>query len=94
MFVFAALWYSLHTKYGTTSVFDASSCSVFVVGLDASCLHGPGHLCVQITGLVFFADREDTLPGLVPTVILFATEFLWDLAGRKGVQVRIVLHWF
>ena len=40
----------------------------------------------QVTGLMFFSDNTDALPGLVPNVLLFGLELVWERAGVRGIQ--------
>ena len=42
--------------------------------------------CGQVTGIVFFTDDVDAVPGLVPNVILFVIELFWERLGLRGVQ--------
>ncbi len=41
---------------------------------------------MQITGLVFFSDGIDALPGLIPSVALFFIELAWERLGVRGIE--------
>jgi hypothetical protein len=50
-----------------------------------------------VTGVVFFSDSEDATPGLVPNVLLFLVELVWERVGLDGIKFedsrRMILFW-
>jgi hypothetical protein len=51
-------------------------------------------LIILVTGLVFMSDSVDTLPGLIPNIILFLIEIVWERIGVLGVQGESAAYLF
>lgn len=43
-------------------------------------------LQVLVTGFVFFTDSPDYFPGLLPTIVLFILEIVWERLGVTGIK--------